>query len=73
MEFSRPPQLSEGTKEKTKTRRQTHEKEHNKQVRFHWTGKVLKTWIWFHSTLTRKCYLKGIKIDQIGRYELDLF
>lgn len=42
IEFSRPPQLSEGTKEKTKMQRQTYEKEYYKQVRFHWTGKILK-------------------------------
>ncbi len=64
--------------EKKRKRRDKHmrRKEHNKQVGFYRSGKIIKTWISFHLTFTRKRYLKGKKrLHQFGRNEcfLELF
>ena len=43
----------------SKTQKQSYKKEHNKQLRFHGAGIMLMTRISFHSTFTRKPYLRG--------------
>ena len=66
MNFGRHRKWSELAKriargKQNKTQKQSYEKQHNKKLRFHRAGIKLITWIYFHSTFTRKPYLKEKK------------
>ena len=80
-EFCRPRLLEQKNSKRiasrkikqNKTQKQSHEKEHNKQLRFHRAGIKLIKWIYFHSTFNRKPYLKEknyLKLIELNYFDV---